>query len=172
MTFTSTLPTCTWAGLPFHAHRTPPRHLRFCPGLYIMSRPIDATKRAAVYVGRADDIGLRHHEHERWSEAVHLGATEVHVHVEWSAEVRERLERQLIEILNPPLNQQHRADPYNAFVAQEEARLVELEYALRLCTRDAGSQITRTSEAGGLLDAFVGGTHRGGMLDERLWSAR
>ena len=77
------------------------------PGLYIFARPSGANW-SAVYVGQADDLSTRLPNHNRLDEAVRAGATQIHAMVEHLQAERDRLERLLIQHLQPPLNAQHR----------------------------------------------------------------
>lgn len=77
------------------------------PGLYIFARPSGA-KWSAIYVGQADNFATRLPSHGRLSEAVQLGVTQIHTLVVYSKPERDRLERLLIQWLQPPLNKQHR----------------------------------------------------------------
>jgi hypothetical protein len=63
------------------------------------------------YIGEAANIRDRMLGHERWLEAVGLGATHVLAHVSSASEVVRRAEeRDLIARYNPPLNVQHRTN--------------------------------------------------------------
>jgi hypothetical protein len=63
-----------------------------------------------LYVGQADDFSSRMRNHERWPEALRLGATHVLAHVNRLGEsTRLTEERDLIHAYNPPMNVQHRA---------------------------------------------------------------
>lgn len=61
-----------------------------------------------VYVGIGDDLSDRIPGHERWAEAVKLGATKVMAHTQSNLAKREAEEKALIKYWNPPLNTQHR----------------------------------------------------------------
>jgi len=62
-----------------------------------------------LYFGQAEDLQSRLPCHERWAEAVRLGATEVQAHSTQGGElVRCAEERDLIQRWDPPLNTQHR----------------------------------------------------------------
>ena len=61
-----------------------------------------------VYVGIADDLGVRIPCHERWADAVRAGATAVMAHTQPNAAIRAAEERDLIAHWHPPLNSQHR----------------------------------------------------------------
>ena len=61
-----------------------------------------------VYVGQTDDFSARLPNHERWDEAVRLGATHVHAVVVPLQANRDLWERMLIRNLQPRLNDQLR----------------------------------------------------------------
>ena len=63
-----------------------------------------------LYVGIADDLPTRLTGHERWAEAVELGATHLVAQGQASLAAREKAERDLIGHWNPPLNTHHRTD--------------------------------------------------------------
>src|SRR5690348_11417033 len=60
------------------------------------------------YVGICDSFRNRMCTHERWDEAVRLGATRVFACVVPSILRRGALEREMIAQINPPLNTHHR----------------------------------------------------------------
>ena len=62
-----------------------------------------------LYVGQTDSFRNRIPFHERWAEAVQLGATHVHATVVPQAAMRAAVERHLIEAYQPPLNIQFRS---------------------------------------------------------------
>jgi hypothetical protein len=77
-------------------------------GLYIFAYPTDQTHWHALYVGQTDDFSSRIPSHERWNEAVRLGATHIHAVVVPQAATRDKLEKILIQTLQPPMNVQAR----------------------------------------------------------------
>lgn len=62
-----------------------------------------------LYVGQTDSFRNRIPPHERWEEAVLLGATHVHAMEVPQAALRAQLERELIAGYQPPLNTQLRS---------------------------------------------------------------
>jgi len=76
-------------------------------GIYIFTGLKDNTWHP-YYVGIADSLKVRLATHERWSEAVQLGATHVHARVASLAATREAIEKELIAQYQPPLNTHHR----------------------------------------------------------------
>ncbi len=77
-------------------------------GLYIFACIRDETHWRALYVGQTDDFGSRIPSHERWTEAVLLGATHVHAAVVSNQADRNMLEAMLIQNLQPPMNNHFR----------------------------------------------------------------
>lgn len=78
-------------------------------GVYMFGRP--ALGRLGnweiFYVGMTDDFQRRFSNHERWAEAVKRGTTHVLATIEKNQAARETLERELIQYLRPPMNEQH-----------------------------------------------------------------
>jgi predicted GIY-YIG superfamily endonuclease len=77
-------------------------------GLYIFAYRTDQTYWRALYVGQTDDFSSRIPSHERWNEAVRLEATHIHALVVPQAATRDKLEKMLIQTLQPPMNVQDR----------------------------------------------------------------
>ncbi|MBV8800422.1 MAG: hypothetical protein JO208_11525 [Alphaproteobacteria bacterium] len=64
----------------------------------------------ALYVGESENAKDRFCTHERWNEAVRLGATHVLALVSSANQAdRQRVERDLIGSLCPPMNVQHQS---------------------------------------------------------------
>jgi hypothetical protein len=62
-----------------------------------------------LYFGVAEDLKARVPGHERWDEAIKLGATHIMAHTTPAGEeARLAEERDLIQYWNPPLNTHHR----------------------------------------------------------------
>ena len=59
------------------------------------------------YIGQAQSFNGRIPNHDRWWEAVQLGATHVHAKVVPQAAMRDAIEEKLIGIYKPTLNTQH-----------------------------------------------------------------
>ena len=59
-----------------------------------------------LYVGQAESLAERLPTHERWPEAMRLGATHVHARVVLEAAMRDSIESQLIRSFQPRLNVQ------------------------------------------------------------------
>lgn len=77
-------------------------------GLYIFACRTDETHWRALYVGQTDDFSSRIPSHERWPEAVRLGATHVHATVVSQQADRNLLEAMLIQNLQPQMNNHYR----------------------------------------------------------------
>ena len=78
-------------------------------GVYIFVRVNAQGNYVPLYVGQTTSFAARLPGHERWAEAVRLGATQVHAKVVQDANQRTRLEVALIRRFNPVLNKQHTA---------------------------------------------------------------
>ena len=76
------------------------------PGLYIFAGLNSEGRWAALYIGQAESLADRLPNHERWQEAVRLGATHVHARVVPQAATRDAVERELIQAYQPRLNSQ------------------------------------------------------------------
>jgi len=77
-------------------------------GLYIFAFVATNGYWTPLYVGQTDDFSVRLPSHERLNEAVQLGATHIHAAVISTQPERDRLERMLIEHLQPSMNSQFR----------------------------------------------------------------
>lgn len=76
-------------------------------GLYIFAYQTQQSW-TALYVGQTDNFSNRLPNHERWEEAVQLGATHVHTVVVSLQTDRDQLEKRLIQVLQPEMNEQLR----------------------------------------------------------------
>jgi hypothetical protein len=78
-------------------------------GNYGFLKPTGGNNYTPLYFGKADSLRDRHKNHERWREAVALGATVIVAHTT-PAGVQACLaeERDLIAKWNPPMNVHHR----------------------------------------------------------------
>jgi len=61
-----------------------------------------------LYVGQTDDLADRLSTHERWPEAVQLGATHVHARAVPQVANRDLIEQELIRVYQPRMNVQLR----------------------------------------------------------------
>jgi hypothetical protein len=105
--------TCTWPlnnneTLEFTIYDPTSTTWNKVAGLYIFTYRTDDTHWTALYVGKADDFSERIPSHERWLEAVQLGATHVHALGVPLEANRDNWEKMLIQHLQPPMNQQLR----------------------------------------------------------------
>ena len=84
---------------------------RATSGLYIFAAPTKDHQSTgswlALYVGQTSDFSTRIPNHERWQEALQLGATHVHARDETASVVLDKMEEGLIQIYQPPMNVQH-----------------------------------------------------------------
>jgi hypothetical protein len=77
-------------------------------GIYIFAYQTDETHWRALYVGQTDDFSSRIPSHERWAEAVRLGATHVHATVVPTQADRNLLEQLLIQNMQAVMNNHYR----------------------------------------------------------------
>ena len=75
-------------------------------GVYIFAGLNQNGRWRAYYIGQAESLKDRIPGHERWNEAVRLGATHVHARVVSQAAMRDAIEASLIASYQPPLNVQ------------------------------------------------------------------
>lgn len=99
--------TCNWSGYEF------PMYDMYgswndVGGVYIFAGLAPNGRWNAYYIGITDSFRARLPNHERWAEAVRLGATHVHALAVPLEATRQAIERQLIAAHGPPLNTQHR----------------------------------------------------------------
>lgn len=78
-------------------------------GNYVFAKLLQDGTYLPLYFGEAVDLQARIPSHERWQEAVRLGASHILAHTTQGGEsARQNEERDLIQYWNPPLNVQHR----------------------------------------------------------------
>ncbi len=77
-------------------------------GLYIFTYLGTDNLWHSLYVGQVDSFADRLPSHEKWSQALQLGATHVHALVVPLEANRDKWEKMLIQHLQPPMNQQFR----------------------------------------------------------------
>ena len=77
-------------------------------GIYVMAQRtyMAGSSVRALYIGRTNDFSIRMPQHEKWPDALFYGANEVHAMVVSTAEVRSRIEEDLIVGQAPILNEQ------------------------------------------------------------------
>jgi excinuclease UvrABC nuclease subunit len=98
--------TTVWITHTFEVH-IPSVTWRDIPGIYIFCAVTPQNMWKPIYIGQADSLKARLANHERWEEAVALGATHVHAMAASSAQSRDAIERQLIRAYGPRLNTHH-----------------------------------------------------------------
>ena len=76
-------------------------------GVYMFVRPSHNGNLDVLYVGLCESFANRMPNHDRWDEAVRLGANSVHAVVVPDKATREALEKHLIQQFQPQLNTQH-----------------------------------------------------------------
>jgi hypothetical protein len=76
------------------------------PGIYVFAVPNGLSGWAPLYIGQASSLKDRLSNHERWDEAARRGAAHIHARVVTSAADRDRVERDLIQKYQPPMNTQ------------------------------------------------------------------
>ena len=77
-------------------------------GNYMFVKQLPNGNWVPVYIGECENFKTRLPNHERWAEAVRLGATHLMTHTTPTGEQARLVEeRDLIEYWNPPLNTQH-----------------------------------------------------------------
>lgn len=77
-------------------------------GVYVFAVLGQNNTYTPLYVGLCDSFRTRIPQHERWVEAVRLGATTVLALVVPVAATRQALEREMIATLQPQMNTHHR----------------------------------------------------------------
>jgi len=106
MSYNTTTQQVNWGGYNFEVCEKSGLW-RVSPGLYVFAGFANGYW-IAKYIGKTEDFNARIPRHERWEEAVRLGATHVHARIETNAIQRMLIERDLIQRFQPPLNDQLR----------------------------------------------------------------
>jgi hypothetical protein len=75
-------------------------------GLYIFTHQVIGGSWHPLYIGQTDDFSSRLPSHERLNEAVRRGATHIHAAVIPLASDRDKLEKMLVQYLQPTMNDQ------------------------------------------------------------------
>ena len=102
--------TVTWLNHAFGVYQKPSTW-GTAAGVYIFCGITPQNQWRPYYIGQADQFSDRLPSHERWAEAVRLGATHVHAMVVQQAAMRDTIEQQLISAYQPTLNAHHKAMP-------------------------------------------------------------
>lgn len=97
----------TWLGYEFTVYATNTTW-NPVPGVYMFCGLNARNQWITLYVGQAESLAVRLPTHERWPEAVRLGATHIHALVERRAANRDIIEKALIQAYQPRLNVLHR----------------------------------------------------------------
>lgn len=108
MTTVQQTQTVTWNSTEFSVYQPPHVKWHETSGIYIFTGLDSDGLWIALYIGQASSFADRIPDHERWAEAVRLGATHIHAAVVPLAANRDRLEQALIASYQPPLNTHHR----------------------------------------------------------------
>lgn len=98
--------TIDWGGYTFNVY-SPQTDWNDVPGVYIFTGVNEQNQWVAYYVGESESFKTRPVKgHERWDEAVALGATHVHARGINDESTRLSVEAELIAAYRPPLNTQ------------------------------------------------------------------
>lgn len=95
-----------WGEHKFDVHRHDQVAWNDIPGIYVFAVPNGLSGWAPLYIGQASSFKDRLSNHERWDEAARRGAAHIHAKVVRSAADRDRVERDLIQMHQPPMNTQ------------------------------------------------------------------
>ena len=93
----------TWDGHEFSVHQHG-ANWSDTGGVYIFAGITPQNQWKAYYIGKAESFQSRIPSHDRWNEAVRLGATHVHARAVSPEATRVQVEAQLIQAFQPPLN--------------------------------------------------------------------
>ena len=100
--------TCNWSGYQFTVYTMDGTTWNDVGGVYIFAGLTQGGRWNAYYIGICESFSDRCPNHERWAEAVRLGATHVHALVVPLEADRQSIERELIRAWAPPLNIQNK----------------------------------------------------------------
>ena len=93
-----------WSEHQFDVHRHDQVTWNDVPGIYVFAVPNGLYGWAPLYIGQASSLKDRLSSHERWDEAAQRGAVHIHAKLVRSATDRDRVERDLIQKYQPPMN--------------------------------------------------------------------
>ena len=112
----TTVQLTTKSGLSINFEAYDPRNVTWndVPGFYAFATA-GALSYSIKYIGICDSFKSRLAKHERWDEAVRLGANVILAAVQKNALYRSKVEADLIGNFNPPLNVHHRTNGLGAF---------------------------------------------------------
>lgn len=95
----------TWLNYQFEVYEPRRTTWNDSSGIYIFTGIGPNGRWRAYYIGKATSFRDRFANHEKWAGAVRLGATHVHAMVVPLAANRDRIEAELIQACQPPLNE-------------------------------------------------------------------
>lgn len=95
----------TWLTYEFSVHQHN-ANWNATAGIYIFCGLNQRGQWFPLYIGQASSLAERVPNHERWQEAVRLGATHVHAKVVSQQATRDQIEAELIQGYQPRLNDQ------------------------------------------------------------------
>ena len=99
------MPTCNWNGYNFEIY-PPNTQWNDVGGVYVFAGQAPNGRWNAYYIGKCDSFRNRLPNHERWNEAVRLGATHIHAMTVSQEATRQAIEEALIQWAQPTLNTQ------------------------------------------------------------------
>lgn len=79
-----------------------------CAGIYIFASQVQSGRWKAYYIGQCHSFADRIPSHDQWDAARRCGATHIHALVVPQQDERDKIEQQLIQMFQPPLNTQLR----------------------------------------------------------------
>lgn len=92
-----------WAGYDFNLYGSN-ETFPSASGVYIFAGVNARGNWTAYYVGQTENFSDRLHWHEKWEEALRLGATHIHLYFEPTYSTRIDIEAAVIEATRPILN--------------------------------------------------------------------
>lgn len=99
--------TCNWDGTRFNVYEMEGGTWKDLAGIYIFAGKNRNDRWQAKYIGQTSSFEERMTpSHKKWSPAIRHGATHVHTVAVVDEDERLRLEADLIETFQPPLNEQ------------------------------------------------------------------
>lgn len=97
--------TVNWSGYTFKVYY-PNTEWNDVAGIYIFTGLNTKNLWVALYIGQTNSFANRLPSHERWPEAVRLGATHIHAMAVARQGDRDIIESRLIQDFQPPMNDQ------------------------------------------------------------------
>jgi excinuclease UvrABC nuclease subunit len=97
--------TATWGSYTFNVH-APSTSFLDVAGIYIFAGVTQQKLWAPLYIGQAASLSNRLSGHEKWPQALRLGATHVHAMAVQRQADRDQIEEHLIKRWQPTLNSQ------------------------------------------------------------------